>query len=506
MKHSLLLATMILSGLFTTDLSAQTKNTLNNDASPIAQRLISGMAQNTKTLDAACLKYRTLRNNVASKSDSTEFRFLEVTSHGGDLDKQLGDDIYDVDSLVVKGQINDDDFTTLWLSTFYGRVSVINMEHANVKRGVIPKKAFWKADHVNANEGLIYIINLRRIIMPEGIKRIEEDAFSYALKLEEINIPSTLQYVDGDAFYECVNLRTNPLAFPEGFAGISGKAFYNCKALTGKVELPSTIKYIDSEAFYRSRISSINLPEGLTSIGDRAFSSSRLKEVDIPNSCQELGEGICELSQELEKIHLPEGLKRIPPRMANTCLKLREVYIPSSVKTIGEEAFQGCQSIKKLELPKGLETIEDGALWSLESLEEIVFPATLKYLGARSCMFWTNIKRIYCMAPEPPKCEPSTLDGGYSPFGSFDSYSDETPRDIPVYVPVGSADKYRMVIGWNYFDNFVETDNIPTAIQGVVAEPSKANGGIYDLAGRKVEKPQKGNVYVVNGKKVMIGR
>lgn len=474
-------------------------------ASSIYGAQIDTICENTLLEDSTYKTYK-FRTNQVSKANADEFRFLEVTSHGGDLDKQLGDDIYDVDSLVVKGLINDEDFTTLWLSTFYGRVSVINMEHANVKRGVIPKDAFWKAEQVNADEGFIYVINLRRIIMPEGIKRIEERAFEYAVKLEEINIPSTLQCVDGSAFYECVNLKTNPLVFPEGFAGISGWAFYNCKALTGKVELPSTIKYIDSEAFYRSRISSINLPEGLTSIGEMAFSCSKLKEVDIPNSCQELGGEICELSQELEKIHLPEGLNRIPPRMANTCLNLREVYIPSSVKTIGEEAFQACQSIKKLELPKGLETIEDGALWSLKSLEEIVFPATLKYLGARSCMFWTNIKRIYCMAPEPPKCELSTAEGGCNPFASFNSSSSETPRDIPVYVPIGSAEKYRMALGWNYFDNFVETDNFPTAIQGVVDEPSKADGGVYDLAGRKVEKMQKGNVYVINGKKVMIGR
>lgn len=108
------------------------------------------------------------------------------------------------------------------------------------------------------------------------------------------------------------------------------------------------------------------------------------------------------------------------------------------------------------------------------------------------------------MASEPPVCEVSKLNIGYTPFGGYDSPS--TPNDIPVYVPVGSAEKYRKAWGWDYFTNFIETDDFPTAIYDVTTEHSDSQSSIYDLNGRKVTDTQKGHIYIINGKKVFLAR
>lgn len=48
------------------------------------------------------------------------------------------------------------------------------------------------------------------------------------------------------------------------------------------------------------------------------------------------------------------------------------------------------------------------------------------------------------MASEPPVCEESTLNPGNTPFGDYEPVPNlSTPNDIPVYVPVGTAEKYR---------------------------------------------------------------
>lgn len=101
------------------------------------------------------------------------------------------------------------------------------------------------------------------------------------------------------------------------------------------------------------------------------------------------------------------------------------------------------------------------------------------------------------MASEPPACEVSTLNIGDTPFGGYDSPS--TPNDIPVYVPVGAAEKYRKAWGWDYFTNFIETDDFPTAIHNI-NKPNEQNN-VYDLNGSKVANPQKGQIYIINGKK-----
>lgn len=260
--------------------------------------------------------------------------------------------------------------------------------------------------------------------------------------------------------------------------------------------------------FFRSRISSIILPEGLEKIGDAAFYACRLKEVWIPNSCQIIsGSTTFQQNYPLKKIRLPEGLEKIPNGFADNCWNLQEVNIPSSVTTIGHAAFNGCESLKKIELPDGLETIEWEAFYSCDSVEQIVFPATLKKLGQESFRYIPELKRIYCMAEEPPVCEECTHHPGESPFGEYNSDSNSsTPNDIPVYVPMGTAEKYRKAWGWNYFTNFIETNDFPTAIRNVTTEHTDSKSRIYDLNGRKVINPQKGQVYIKNGKKIIFTR
>ena len=438
--------------------------------------------------------------------DNQDFQSLDITSHGGDLADALGNNIYNVDSLVVRGSINDIDIHTLWEASFKGRLSVINLENAEIENGIVPEDAFWhQSEQLDPSWEFINTIHLRRIILPDGVKRIEEMAFSYCINLEEVNIPSSLQYLGTYAFSDCVNLKTDPLVFSEGFERFGNLVFQNCRSLTGEVVLPSTIKEIGDGAFFCSKISSINLPEGLEKIGDAAFYACRLKEVWIPNSCQTIaGTNTFQQNYPLKKIHLPEGLGRIPSCFANDCWDLQEVNIPSTVKSIDRAAFEQCKSLKKINLPDGLETIEREAFYHCDSLEQIIFPVTLNFLGQECCSYMPGLKRIYCMSSEPPVCKESTLNPGNSPFGKYNSdFYLRTPNDIPIYVPIGAAEKYRNAWGWDYFTNFIETDDFPTAIHNVTTEHYDSKNCVYDLMGRRVINPQKGQVYIKNGKKTL---
>ena len=438
--------------------------------------------------------------------DNQDFQSLDITSKAGNLAGALGNNIYNVDSLVVRGTVDAADIRTLWDASFKGRLSVINLENAEIENGIIPEDAFWhQSEQLDPSWEFINTIHLRRIILPDGVKRIEEMAFSYCINLEEVNIPSSLQYLGTYAFSDCVNLKTDPLVFSEGFERFGNLVFQNCRSLTGEVVLPSTIKEIGDGAFFCSKISSINLPDGLEKIGDAAFYACRLKEVWIPNSCQTIaGTNTFQQNYPLKKIHLPEGLGRIPCCFANDCWDLQEVNIPSTVKSIDRAAFEQCKSLKKINLPDGLETIEREAFYHCDSLEQIIFPATLNFLGQECCSYMPGLKRIYCMSSEPPVCKESTINPGNSPFGKYNSdFYLRTPNDIPIYVPVGTAEKYRNAWGWDYFTNFIETDDFPTLIHNVTTEHYDSKNCVYDLMGRKVINPQKGQVYIKNGKKIL---
>lgn len=71
-------------------------------------------------------------------------------------------------------------------------------------------------------------------------------------------------------------------------------------------------------------------------------------------------------------------------------------------------------------------------------------------------------------------------------------------------MPVGSADLYLNAWGWNYFTNFIETDEFPWAgVDDVSVDKVCEDGAIYDLQGRKVLQPVDGHLYIRNGKAII---
>ena len=396
---------------------------------------------------------------VNETSNDADTKYIVIkTKLAGTLSELIGDETVTADSLVVEGPINSKDFQSLWRTTFYGNVSVINLQKAVVINGIIPDYAFYNYKiQINPEEEYITTIKLRRIILPDGITKIGQSAFSYAIDLKTINFPATLQAIGEQAFVDCINLSINSLDFFDGFETIGDYAFYRCYSMTGKVTLPSTIKNIGEYSFVETKITSINFPEGLQTIGQSAFYASALKEIKLPGT----------------------------------------------LKNTNEHTFEMCRSLEKIELSEGIETIGTHSFQYATELTQIAFPSTLKSIGAESCSYWQHAKCIYCAAPEPPVCEIG--ENGSTPFGkSGDESEMSTQSNIPVYVPVGTADKYRNATGWNYFTNFIETDQFPDAsLDNVTIDTNSKDATIYDLYGRKVINPQKGNIYIIDHKKVI---
>ena len=129
----------------------------------------------------------------------------------GQLEQVLGDKWNTVDSLIVHGPINEVDFTTLWKCSFEGKLTVLNLEYAQVKDDKIPECAFWKKDKQiiddpRAYQGVVYL-PIRRLILPDGIREIGDYAFS-RMKLEQVNLPKSLRKLGRSCFSSCHWLST----------------------------------------------------------------------------------------------------------------------------------------------------------------------------------------------------------------------------------------------------------------------------------------------------------
>ena len=86
--------------------------------------------------------------------------------------------------------------------------------------------------------------SLREVSLPEDLIYIPKQAFYWCSKLEKIRLPSALNSIGTQAFYQT---RLSSISFPASLRSIGEEAFYG--GLSGAVELPSTIERIERAAF-----------------------------------------------------------------------------------------------------------------------------------------------------------------------------------------------------------------------------------------------------------------
>ena len=82
----------------------------------------------------------------------------------------------------------------------------------------------------------------------------------------------------------------------------------------------------------------------------------------------------------------------------------------------------------------------------------------------------------------------------------MDSFYREVYENATLYVPIGTKAKYESTIGWKYFRNIVEFN--PLGIENV-SNTDETTDIVYDLSGRRLDKPRKG-INIIGGKKVIV--
>lgn len=462
----------------------------------------AGISQNTNietstsvSTDEKEVTYRI--HPKAKASEEHEFKYKEVTTtQFGELETLLGDEIYTIDSLVVNGPIDYADCHYILKASVEGYLSILNLAGADIHAKTIPAGAFYSPR--NQQDGdVFYLSQLRRIILPDDVKRIGSEAFEYTKLLKHINFPASLRSIGREAFSGS-GIAMNPLVLPKSLEVIEERAFSQCRGFQ-EVEWPSSLKKIQQYAFSETAITTLSIPDNLEELGNMAFSFAKLQNVSFPNTNIDFDfyGGQFSTNTDLTQMYLGEGMTKIPNHFLYLDTALVEVNIPHSVKQIGDEAFNYCWSLKSLELPLGVESLGKCALGDMTALEQLVLPASVKTLGQSCCENMTALKRLYSAAPEPPVC-----------VNDLVFASDFDPANPPtVYIPKGTKEKYENATGWKYFTNFVEIDSSEfpaTAIKRTaISEVKDVEVTLYDLTGRKMEHPQKGQIYISKGKKVV---
>ena len=268
--------------------------------------------------------------------------------------------------------------------------------------------------------------NRTEITIPEGVTTLEVGALGYFKKVEILNLPSTLSYIQGWAFDGCGDtLKT--ITIPESnntfkvvdnmILSKNGEILIKASMDRTEITIPSGVKTIDAASITGTKIKKVTIGDNVENIERQSFRSGtyNMTEVVIGKKVknissqfrQESGfwnvtltidsenpnyivEGNFILSKDRKtlispinkasNVVVPEGVETIENlaqmeaktiKLPNTIREiktminnfaLKEISIPSSCTKIDESAFVGCSALETIKIQNKENSIS-GAPW-----------------------------------------------------------------------------------------------------------------------------------------------
>ena len=308
---------------------------------------------------------------------------------------------------------------------------------------------------------------------------------------------------------------------PEGVTVIGEEAFSGCSNLK-KVVIPNSVTLILRQAFSDCSLNDIHIPDNIMQIGVRAFDSLRMTKINLPSSCNYVAQDAFSSSSLLE-INVDESNSTYAS--VDGILYIKEwsldgdrlilyfcpigrnkaVEIPNTAYSIARYAFEDCTRIPSITLPSSLEyigyiqytsarygcSLTLGTFGNCKELIEINIPKSVRYIDEHAFAWCNNIKSIYVNWESPLSC-PNL------------GWADNVITNGTLYVPTGSIELYKKSNSWMDFWNIEEFDS--AGIEDIYTDSplNPVSSKMYDLMGREIKTPTKGNIFISNGKKVLI--
>lgn len=142
--------------------------------------------------------------------------------------------------------------------------------------------------------------NVKEIVLPDTVERLEEGSFSGFKNLEKINLPDDIKSLTPYLFYGCYHI------CEFGLGGINSHY---------KNENDFIIKKSTGDILYAPLgLSNMKVPEGVRTLPKYFLRYSSVKKISLPKSLASIGNYALD-GPELESISLDEGNKKYKERM-----------------------------------------------------------------------------------------------------------------------------------------------------------------------------------------------
>ena len=254
--------------------------------------------------------------------------------------------------------------------------------------------------------------SLTSITLPNSVKTISGYLGGWGqTKLFAINIPSSVETIDNNAFAGLKSLKsfvvdsTNP-----NFSSVAGM-LYN-KNQTKLISVPSgkdlsdftilsTVTTIGTNAIYGNEsLIKLTIPNGVTEIESTAIAENyNLRVIQLPKSIKTLGASngsfivqgnsrLFSISIDPENENFTSASGVLFDKDKTTLLLYPmsktsvDYVVPSTVRIIRNGGFEGARYLANLTLPDKLIEIGESAFSATQSLENIIIPASVEKIGA----------------------------------------------------------------------------------------------------------------------------
>ena len=242
-------------------------------------------------------------------------------------------------------------------------------------------------------------LNLQDIKFSNNIKVIGEDAFLDCKKVTSIELPKSIEIIKEEAFARCESLEKFLIDQEAKISEIQDALFYECKGLK-EVKLPKSIISIGSYAFYSCESMTnfdLDFFEQITTIQEKTFAyCEALESINIPQTVKDIQNGAFRGCSKLSSIEFDENssLTQIGEYAFAVCKELHDIKLPDTVVALKKSAFNSCSNLKHVDLGKGLKRIGYDVFNNCQLLSSISFPESLEKIGAGAFMNCTSLSSI----------------------------------------------------------------------------------------------------------------
>ena len=208
-------------------------------------------------------------------------------------------------------------------------------------------------------ESLTDYNNLEGIILPEGIKRIGDDAFAYCKGLTYVSMPKSVEYIGRYSFEKDVKILSAPRRRPK-------------KAQTEE-PFPKDVAFVEeTERYTLDENGVLTFKEDVTLIKDEEFKGRNdIKKVILPGTVDSVGEFSFANCKSLREVVFSEGVSWIWRNAFTSCHKLKRVHLPASMKTICSSAFSCCKGLQEAVVPSNAH-IDEYAFYGCDSFKKVI--------------------------------------------------------------------------------------------------------------------------------------